>query len=38
MVVEVEDEKLHDFDTFYRWAHGRYHALEDGADEWIGMD
>jgi hypothetical protein len=20
------------------WAHGRYHALEDGYDKWIGND
>jgi hypothetical protein len=38
VVVRVEDRRLDDFDSFYTWAHGRYHALEDGADEWIGMD
>jgi hypothetical protein len=38
VVVLVEDEKLNSFESFYSWAHGRYHALEDGADEWIGMD
>lgn len=24
--------------NFYSWAHGRYHALEDGYDKWIGDD
>lgn len=38
VVVNVEDQQLTSFDSFYRWAHGRYHMLEDGADEWIGMD
>jgi hypothetical protein len=38
VVVRVEDQKLNSFESFYSWAHGRYHALEDGADEWIGMD
>jgi hypothetical protein len=38
VVVLVEDRRLDSFDSFYSWAHGRYHALEDGADEWIGMD
>lgn len=23
---------------FYSWAHGRYHMLEDGYDDWIGDD
>jgi hypothetical protein len=23
---------------FYDWAHGRYHMLEDGYDDWIGHD
>jgi hypothetical protein len=38
VVIYVEDKKLNSFESFYSWAHGRYHALEDGADEWIGMD
>lgn len=38
VVVRVEDKELKSFDSFYTWAHGRYHALEDGADEWIGTD
>lgn len=24
--------------NFYSWAHGRYHAIEDGCDKWIGDD
>jgi hypothetical protein len=24
--------------SFYAWAHGRYHMLEDGSDSWIGDD
>ena len=38
VVVLVEDKRLDSFESFYSWAHGRYHMLEDGADEWIGMD
>ena len=38
VVIHVEDKKLNSFESFYSWAHGRYHALEEGADEWIGMD
>lgn len=38
VVVNVEGKQLTSFDSFYSWAHGRYHMLEDGADEWIGMD
>ena len=38
VVVKVEDKELDSFERFYSWAHGRYHMLEDGADEWIGMD
>ncbi len=38
IVVIVEDQQLTDFDSFYRWAHGRYHMLEDGYDSWIGDD
>jgi hypothetical protein len=37
--VEVEGgPTLHTWEEFYAWAHGRYHALEDGADHWIGDD
>lgn len=38
VTVEVEGRKLKSFDAFYQWAHGRYHALEDGYDSWIGDD
>jgi hypothetical protein len=39
VVVEVENaKKLRSFNEFYTWAHGRYHALEDGYDSWIGDD
>lgn len=38
VVVHVEDKTLTSWSSFYNWAHGRYHMLEDGADEWIGMD
>ena len=37
--VEIEGgPTLHTWQDFYAWAHGRYHALEDGADHWIGDD
>jgi hypothetical protein len=29
---------LSSFQSFYDWAHGRYHVLEDGYDSWIGDD
>lgn len=29
---------LHSWQSFYDWAHGRYHMLEDGYDSWIGDD
>jgi hypothetical protein len=38
VVIEVDGSTLTSFDKFYRWAHGRYHALEDGFDGWIGDD
>lgn len=38
VVVRVEGKTLRDFSSFYTWAHGRYHALEDGYDSWIGDD
>lgn len=35
--VQLEDgSKLSSWQGFYTWAHGRYHMLEDGYDEWIG--
>ena len=36
--VEIEGKTLNDFGSFYNWAHGRYHMLEDGYDKWIGND
>jgi hypothetical protein len=40
--VKVEiagtDTVLRSWQGFYNWAHGRYHALEDGYDSWIGDD
>jgi hypothetical protein len=38
VVVHVDGKQLTSFDSFYSWAHGRYHALEDGYDSWIGDD
>ena len=29
---------LRSWQSFYEWAHGRYHMLEDGYDSWIGHD
>jgi len=37
-VVEVDGKVLKSFGSFYDWAHGRYHMLEDGYDRWIGDD
>ena len=38
-IVHVADgPTLHTWQTFYAWAHGRYHMLEDGSDHWIGDD
>jgi hypothetical protein len=39
VVIRVDDtHTLHTWQDFYAWAHGRYHALEDGYDRWIGDD
>ena len=39
VVVNVEGAgPMRSWQAFYDWAHGRYHALEDGYDEWIGND
>jgi len=38
VMIEVEGRKLENFDDFISWAHGRYHALEDGYDSWYGDD
>ena len=38
-VVTVEGaQTFRSWQGFYDWAHGRYHALEDGYDKWIGAD
>jgi len=38
-VVKIEGgQSLRTWQDFYAWAHGRYHALEDGYDKWIGDD
>ena len=36
--VEGANTVLTTWQEFYNWAHGRYHALEDGCDHWIGDD
>jgi hypothetical protein len=36
--VEGTQTVLTTWGSFYNWAHGRYHALEDGYDSWIGDD
>jgi hypothetical protein len=39
VVVRVEDtHTLRSWQEFYVWAHGRYYALEEGYDHWIGDD
>lgn len=39
VVVTVEGARPMDsWQAFYEWAHGRYHALEEGYDKWIGND
>lgn len=38
VAVTVEGKTLRSFQSFYDWAHGRYHMLEDGYDSWIGDD
>jgi hypothetical protein len=39
VAVQVEGgPRLRTWGGFYEWAHGRYHALEDGFDQWIGDD
>jgi hypothetical protein len=39
VVVQVEGgPKLRTWGGFYEWAHGRYHALEDGVDKWMVDD
>lgn len=40
ITVRVEETQtvLNTWESFYSWAHGRYHMLEDGYDSWIGDD
>lgn len=38
MKVEGTQTVLTTWQSFYDWAHGRYHMLEDGYDSWIGDD
>lgn len=40
VIVKIEGTPtvLNTWESFYAWAHGRYHALEDGYDSWIGDD
>lgn len=36
--IHVEGERLTSFESFYKWAHGRYYVLEEAATSWIGDD
>lgn len=36
--IEGTQTVLNSWQSFYTWAHGRYHMLEDGYDRWIGDD
>jgi len=36
--IEGTQTVLTTWQSFYSWAHGRYHMLEDGYDSWIGDD
>ena len=38
VVVVIDGRTLTSWGSFYDWAHGRYHMLEDGYDSWIGDD
>jgi hypothetical protein len=40
IIVKVEGTEtvLNMWQSFYNWAHSRYHMLEDGSDSWIGDD
>lgn len=38
VTVEGTGMVLNTWQSFYEWAHGRYHMLEDGYDSWIGDD
>ncbi len=36
--IEGSETVLTTWQEFYSWAHGRYHKLEEGSDQWIGHD
>lgn len=36
--IERSETVLTSWQEFYSWAHGRYHKLEEGSDQWIGQD
>ena len=38
VTIAGEPKPLRGWQSFYQWAHGRYHMLEDGYDAWIGDD
>lgn len=39
ILITIEGEQaIQSWQSFYSWAHGRYHMLEDGYDKWIGDD
>jgi hypothetical protein len=39
IMITIEGEQtIRSWQSFYSWAHGRYHMLEDGYDKWIGDD
>ncbi len=40
VVIKIagQETRLQTWQGFYEWAHGRYHMLEDGFDQWIGND
>lgn len=38
VAIEGTDTVLISWQSFYDWAHGRFHLLEDGYDSWIGDD
>lgn len=39
VLITIEGEQtIQSWQSFYCWAHGRYHMLEDGYDKWIGDD
>jgi hypothetical protein len=38
VTIEVDGKELKSWNSWYTWAHARYHLLEEGSDEWIGDD